>query len=91
MTRYNQEIETSMCFYFSQLNEKDKRHYASIEVMKLGYGGQKYIIELLGISDHVIRRGIQELSNPELLKKIPKGKIRRIGGGRKKKKLVRPM
>lgn len=91
MTRYNQETESKMRLYFSQLNEKDKRHYAATEVIKLGYGGQKYIIELFGISDHVIRRGILELSNPQLLDKIPEGKMRQQGGGRKKKKLVTPI
>jgi len=86
MTRYNQEIESNMRLYFSQLNEKDKRHYAATEAKKLGYGGQKYIMELLEVSDHVIRRGTRELLNPKLLENIPEGKIRQIGGGRKKKK-----
>ena len=48
MTRYNQKTEASMCLYFSQLNEKDKRHYAATEAIKLGRGGQKYMIDLLG-------------------------------------------
>lgn len=86
MTRYNQEIERRMCVYFSQLNEKDRRCYAAMEALKLGYGGQKYIMELFGISDHVVRNGVLEIQNPELLAEIPKGKIRRKGGGRKKKK-----
>ncbi|MFK8007523.1 MAG: hypothetical protein AB8H03_14185 [Saprospiraceae bacterium] len=85
MTRYNQEIESKMCLHFSQLNEKDRRLYAAAECLKLGYGGQKYILELFGLSDRAIRRGILELSNPELLDKIPEGKIRLAGGGRKKR------
>ena len=91
MTRYNQETESKMRIYFSQLNEKDRRHYAATEAMKLGYGGQKYIIELFGLTDRAIRRGILELSNPKLLDKIPEGKIRQQGGGRKKKKIVTPI
>ena len=90
MTRYNQEIAQSMLFHFSQLNEKDQRHYAATEVLKLSYGGQKYISDLLKISPARIRLGIMEVQNPILLAKIPKGKIRRIGGGRKKKKLATP-
>jgi len=74
-----------MCLYFSQLNEKDRRLYAATESLKLGYGGQKYIIELFGLSDRAIRRGVLELSNPELLDKIPEGKVRLPGGGRKKR------
>ena len=89
MTKYNQETVTKMQLYFSQLNEKEKRHYAATEATKLGYGGQQYIIEILGVSDHIIRRGIRELSQPELLAKVPKGKIRQPGGGRKKKKIVK--
>jgi len=90
MTRYNQETESKMRLHFSQLNEKDRRLYAATESLKLGYGGQKYIIELFGLGDRAIRRGIVELSNPELLDKIPEGKIRQQGGGRKKKKIVPP-
>ena len=90
MTRYNQKTEASMCLYFSQLNEKDKRHYAATEAIKLGRGGQKYMIDLLGINDRTILRGVQEVLNPSLLSKIPEGKIRQIGGGRKKKNIVTP-
>ena len=88
MKVYNKETESKMLLHFSQLNEKEKRLYASMEVLRLGYGGQKYIIELFGISDYRVRAGVAELNNPELLEEIPKGKIRRKGGGRKKKKLV---
>lgn len=88
MTKYNQETEKQMVLHYSSLNEKDKRHYAATEVIKLGYGGLKYISELFILSPQVIRRGIQELNDPSLLEKIPEGKIRQKGGGRKKKKKV---
>ena len=38
MTKYNQEIEEKMKLFFSQLSEKDKRHYAAQEAEKLGRG-----------------------------------------------------
>jgi len=85
VTKYNQEIEVAMQLHYSQLNQKDKRHYAAVEAMKLGYGGQKYISDLLGISPYCIRVGIIEISHPEILAEIPVGKQRRPGGGRKKK------
>jgi hypothetical protein len=88
MTRYNQEIEVQMQLHYNQLREKEKRHYAAIESIKLGYGGQKYISDLFNLSAFRIRTGIQELSNPSLLEDIPQGKQRREGGGRKKKKTV---
>jgi hypothetical protein len=86
MTKYNQEIEVKMLLHYSQLGEKDKRHYAAIEAIKLGYGGQKYIRDLFKLSPYRIRTGIQELHNPTLLADIAEGKQRREGGGRKKKK-----
>jgi len=85
LTKYNQEIEAAMQLHYSQLNQKDKRHYAAVEAMKLGYGCQTYISDLLGISRYCIRVGILEISNPEILAEIPVGKQRRPGGGRKKK------
>lgn len=74
-----------MALYFTGLNEKDQRHYAAIEADKLGFGGQKYVGALFGISTFRIRSGIRELSDPRLLGQIPTGKQRRAGGGRKKK------
>jgi len=85
MTKYNQEIEAAMQLHCSQLNQKDKRHYAAVEAIKLGYGGQTYISGLLGISRYCIRVGIMEIRNPAVLAEIPTGKQRRPGGGRKKK------
>jgi len=85
MTKYNQETEAKMQLYFSGLNQKGKRHYSAIEATKLGYGGKKYIGELLNISQYTIRMGIKELNDPILYAQIPVGKQRRLGGGRKKK------
>lgn len=88
MTKYNSEIEEKMQLYFSQLSEKDKRHYAALEVKRLGHGGRKYIGTLFSISLPMLDRGLKELQNPKLYEQIPIGKQRRIGGGRKKKKLA---
>lgn len=85
MTRYNQETEQKMLRHFSQLNERDKRHYVALEAIKLGVGGKTYIRQLFGISDYLIRKGIAEITDNALSKEIPEGKLRRIGGGRKKK------
>jgi hypothetical protein len=86
MTKYNTEIESRMCVYYAQLSEKEQRHYAVIEVLKLGYGGRKYIGELFQTSQSRINRGIKELTDPKIRAEIPKGMQRRKGGGRKKKK-----
>ena len=86
MTKYNTEMEEKMKLYFSQLTEKDKRHYAALESEKLGYGSKTYLSLLFNISRARINRGIKELTNPEFYEQIPANKQRRIGGGRKKKK-----
>lgn len=84
MRKYGKEIEEKMIWHFSGLNEKDKRHYAAVEALKLGYGGKRYISALFRISEFRIRSGIKELQNPRLLDEIPEGKQRRVGGGRHK-------
>jgi len=86
MTRYSQEIEGKMKLFYAGLSEKDQRHYAAQEAMKLGWGGKSYISELFQISHRRIHRGEKELNDAEILAQIPSNKQRRTGGGRKKKK-----
>ena len=43
---YPAEIEVQMQNYYQSLSEKDRRRYAGIEAVKLGYGGQVYIRRL---------------------------------------------
>jgi len=88
MLGYNIEQEEKMILFFSNLNEKDQRQYAAVEAEKLGYGGQRYISKLFKISRFRVRAGQKELNMSELFNEIPVGKQRRIGGGRKKLKLV---
>lgn len=76
-----------MLAYFNTLHEKEARHYASVEALKLGYGGISYISRLFGIHRTSVYNGIAELSDPVLLGQVPPGKQRRSGGGRKKKKM----
>jgi hypothetical protein len=82
MTKYNQETESQMLTFYSQLKERDKRLYASLEAKKMGYGGKLYISNLLGISQKTIRKADNELKNPDLLTQTEPGKQRRSGGGR---------
>jgi len=85
MHKYSKEIEVQMCLFFSSLSEKNKRHYAAQEALKLGYGGKKYLSSLLNISEARIRRGEAELTNQSLYDEIPLDGQRRKGAGRKKK------
>ena len=43
MQPYPEEIEEQMQWYYQSLSEKDRRRYAAIEAVKLGYGGITYV------------------------------------------------
>lgn len=62
---YSQEIEIKMQRLFARLSEKDRRHYAAVEVAKLGHGGLDYITKLFGIDPKTVRRGVAELEENE--------------------------
>jgi hypothetical protein len=86
--RYDKTTEALMQLHYSRLSEKERRHYAGLEVIKLGYGSRLYIRQLFNISQKTIEKGILELEYPLIYSQIPEGKQRRIGGGRKK--ILRP-
>lgn len=79
VTPYPAAIEEQIQRYYQSLDEKDRRRYAGIEAVKLGYGGVRYISRLLSCNEQTIRLGMQELSNTPLESK----RIRKAGGGRK--------
>ncbi len=80
MQPYPNEIEQQMQWYYQSLSEKDRRRYAAIEAVKLGYGGITYISQLLGCDYYTIRFGMYELKDEESLSM---SSIRHSGGGRK--------
>lgn len=69
MEKYDIEIEEYMQTHFSVLNEKDQRHYAAIEALKLPHGGIDYISDLFCISAKTIRTGIKEIKKNSIIKK----------------------
>jgi hypothetical protein len=73
--------------FFSLLDEQQRRLYAGLESLKIGYGGDDFIAKILGLSEKTVAKGRQEL----LINKIEVDSIRRKGGGRKtiKKKSLR--
>ena len=77
---YPAEIETQMQRYYQSLSEKDRRRYAGIEAIKLGYGGISYIHRVLGCDYRTIKAGIAELKDDSSMDEVG---IRRHGGGRK--------
>jgi hypothetical protein len=57
---YSSVVEKDMKTFYNSLNEKDKRHYASLESKKLCYGGITYISHLLGCDRSTIESGLEE-------------------------------
>jgi hypothetical protein len=78
---YSQEIEAQMCNFYNSLSEKDRRRYAAIEAIKLGYGGASYIRQVLHCDNSAITRGQQELKSD--LSEEDRQRIRQSGAGRK--------
>jgi hypothetical protein len=74
---YSPEVEQRMITLYESLNEKDRRRYAAIEANKLGYGGEAYIVQLLGCDYKTLQRGLAELDHPP---DLPPGRIRKKGG-----------
>ena len=80
MNPYRAEVEQQMQQFYNSLSEKDRRRYAAIEAVKLGWGGITYISQLFGCDYHTIRFGIEELDDESAMSRR---EIRRSGGGRK--------
>lgn len=75
-----ENLELKKRFYAS-LNERQRRHFASLEAKELGHGGIKRVSEAFEISVVTIREGLREL---EANDQLSPGRIRKEGGGRKK-------
>ncbi len=65
------------------LDEKPRRLWCASEAIAIGRGGVSIVSEAAGVSRTTITEGMKEIKGE---KKIPEnGRIRRKGGGRKKK------
>jgi len=74
-----EEAKALLILFCSMLNEKQRRLYAGLESLKLGYGGDTYIASLLGMAPHTVARGRKELLSWDL---PSDGRIRAKGAGR---------
>ena len=74
--QYSQRTATIR--FISLLDEKQRRLYAGLEAIKLGYGGNKQVAENLGLDAHTVAKGKQEL----LEETYKEHEIRGVGGGR---------
>jgi hypothetical protein len=63
----------------AKLDERGQRLFAAAEVAAAGYGGLKAVAGITGLARSTINRGRDDLDAEPL----PKGRVRRAGGGRK--------
>lgn len=83
---YSAETKRLMQLHYSRLSEKDRRHYAAVEAIKLGHGGVTYISRVLAVDRNTIIQGKKELrALADYEQNVPAQRQRRAGGGRKKK------
>lgn len=64
-----------------ELNERQWRLFLGTEAEKKGFGGISHVAELSGADWKTVKRGVVEVKDKSIL---PKGRIRHVGGGRKK-------
>jgi hypothetical protein len=81
--RFDEATEQNTRDFFATLSEKDQRRFAALEARQLGYGGVKYVAEVLNCSRRTIERGLAELD--DLTNDPAAGQVRRPGAGRKKR------
>lgn len=74
--RYSADVKCVMKKFYDSLNERDRRHYAAVEALRLGHGGTEYIAEVLDCDPKTIRRGRQDLEDPE---PVPLDRVRKKG------------
>ena len=80
------ELKAALVLFLSMLNEKQRRLYAGLESLKLGYGGDQRIGDFIGMDPHTVAKGRRELAQHDLdIEQIRKG-----GGGRKHAEKKRP-
>jgi hypothetical protein len=72
------ELKAAILLFFAFLDEKQRRLYAGLESLKIGFGGDKTIAELLGIDPHTVAKGRTELLSRDILP----DRIRKKGAGR---------
>jgi hypothetical protein len=82
MTPYPPEIEKGMKLFADSLRENDRRRYAALEAAKLGHGGIEYVAKVLDIDPKTVQRGRRDL---EALADQPQDRVRKKGGGRKRR------
>lgn len=74
------ELKAAIVIFFSLLDEQQRRLYAGLESLKLGYGGDTKMAELLGLDVGTVARGRQQLLEHD----VEVERVRKAGAGRPK-------
>jgi hypothetical protein len=80
------EAKAVVLLFISTLDERQRRLYAGLESLKLGYGGDSYIAELFGMDPHTVARGRQQLEEGDW----DAERLRSEGSGRSSVEKKRP-
>ena len=74
-----QELKAATILVYSSLDEKQRRLCSGLESLRLGYGGDRKVADLLGMDVHTVAKGRKELLEEDL----DIDRVRNPGGGRK--------
>jgi hypothetical protein len=69
------------------LNEQSRRRFAAMEALSLGHGGVSAMSRITGLARSTIGRGISDIERGS---SAPAGRLRKPGGGRKRKVVEDP-
>ena len=69
------------------LDEQSRRRFAALEARALGHGGVSLMSEISGLARSTIYRGLSDIGDRV---SAPRGRIRKEGGGRKRKTIEDP-
>ena len=73
------KLKAAIILFFSLLDERERRVYAGLESLKLGYGGDRQMAEILGLDVSTVARGRRELLEHD----VNVERVRKAGAGRK--------
>ena len=87
-SQYDPDVAKTMLAFYQTLSERDRRRYVAVEAQRLGHGGITYAAQVFDCSERTIERGLADLA--ELPNDPAAGRVRRPGGGRKKRSTRTP-
>lgn len=73
------ELKAAIVLFFTLLNEKQRRLFAGLESLKLGYGGDRAVAEVLDLDVGTVAQGRLDLIERD----VELDRVRRSGAGRK--------